>query len=79
MNAFFFGVVAIETVILTKSIIPAMFFHFAYNLGNYLTVASGTLQIVCIIIQVTITLFTAFVYGCKIKKDSIQFNVSEAE
>lgn len=69
INAFFFGIVAIETVMLTKSLYPAILLHFLYNFSNYVTTASGTTEIIYISIQVAITIIVAICYGITIKKD----------
>lgn len=62
INAFFFGVVAIEVVIITNSLYPTIILHFLYNFSNYITSASGTTEILCIAIRVAITICTSLIY-----------------
>ena len=67
INAYFFGIVATETLLLTKSIYPLMAFHFIYNTANYISTANGTTEIICIGVQVALTVITAVVFGINIK------------
>ncbi|MDE7330540.1 MAG: CPBP family intramembrane metalloprotease [Clostridia bacterium] len=69
INAFFFGVVAIETVMLVKSLYPLMAFHFIYNCANYISTATGTTEIISIAIQVILTIITTVLLGVSIKKN----------
>lgn len=69
INAFFFGVVAIETVMLIKSLYPLMAFHFVYNFANYISTATGTTEIISIAVQVTLTIITTVLLGVSIKKN----------
>lgn len=69
INAFFFGVVAIETVMLIKSLYPLMAFHFIYNFANYLSTARGTTEIICVAVQVILTIITTVLLGISIKKN----------
>ena len=67
INAYFFGIVSTETLLLTKSIYPLMAFHFIYNTANYISTANGTTEIICIGVQVALTVITAVIFGINIK------------
>lgn len=70
INAFFFGVVAVETLMIIKSIYPLMIFHFLYNFINHVSAAEGKTEVICIIVQVLITVITALVLFVIIRKDN---------
>ncbi len=67
INAFFFGIAATETVMLTESIYPLMAFHFIYNFANHISAATGITEIVCIAVQVILTVITAVLFGFGVK------------
>lgn len=57
-NAFIFGVVASEIVILTESLIPTIIWHALYNFINWITLVQGMQEVVLIIFEsVTIILY----------------------
>lgn len=67
INAFFFGIAATETVMLTESIYPLMAFHFIYNFANHISAATGITEIICIAVQVILTVITAVLFGFGVK------------
>lgn len=61
INAFIFGIVAAELVILTGSLILVVIWHALYNFINWLTLAQGTTEIILIALQ-SIVLITYGLY-----------------
>lgn len=51
INAFLFGIVASEIVMLTKSIFPVIIWHALYDFINWISLVSGTTEVFLIIIQ----------------------------
>ena len=56
INAFIFGVVAAELVVLTNSILPTFIWHTGYNFINWTSLVSGTNEVILIIIELLIML-----------------------
>ncbi len=50
-NAFIFGFVAAEIVILTESLIPAIIWHALYDFINWITLVQGTHKVILIIFE----------------------------
>lgn len=59
LNAFIFGVVAAEIIIITKSIIPVIIWHTLFDLINWISLVQGTTEIVLIVIQSVIMIACA--------------------
>lgn len=71
LNAIVFGIVASEIVIITKSVIPTIIWHTIFNFVNYITLATGTNEMIVIGIQVIIMVIYAYVLWKKNIFDSI--------
>lgn len=80
INAFLFGAVATETIFIIKSLYPVMIFHFIYNFSNYISVATGTTEIICICVQVVITIITAIILGLNVNRvNKTKYKTSDTE
>jgi membrane protease YdiL (CAAX protease family) len=59
INAIVFGILAAEIVILTKSLFPAIIWHFLFNFVNYISIANSTSEYIAIGLQETIMIIYA--------------------
>jgi membrane protease YdiL (CAAX protease family) len=78
MNAVVFGILAAETVYITKSLIPSIIWHFAFNFVNRVTLAAGTDAMLAAGLQVIVMIIYAYVLwgklsfnGSAVKKDRL--------
>jgi membrane protease YdiL (CAAX protease family) len=63
INAFIFGIVASEIVMLTKSIIPVIIWHTLYDFINWISLVSGTTELILIIIQsIIMVIYASFLW-----------------
>ena len=69
INAFIFGIVASEIVMLTKSIIPVIIWHTLYDFINWISLVSGTTELILIIIQSMIMVIYASYLWTKLPCD----------
>jgi membrane protease YdiL (CAAX protease family) len=69
INAFIFGIVASEIVMLTKSIIPVIIWHTLYDFINWISLVSGTTELILIIIQSIIMVIYASYLWTKLPCD----------
>lgn len=77
INAFVFGIITAEIVIITKSIIPTIIWHFVFNFVNYITLANGINEIIVTGIQVIIMIIYAYNLWSKISlKNKVIENAS---
>lgn len=51
VNAFIFGIVAAEIVILTGSLVPAIIWHALYDFINWVTSVQGAIEIILVVVQ----------------------------
>lgn len=66
LNALVFGIIAAEIVIITKSLIPIIIWHVAFNFVNYITLATGVNEIFVIVFQEIIMIIYAYNLWSKI-------------
>lgn len=66
INSIVFGILAAEIVIITKSLIPTIIWHFAFNFINHITLATGTTEIIVVGIQEVIMIIYAWYLWRKI-------------
>ena len=66
INAFIFGIVASEIVMLTKSIFSVMVWHTLYDFINWISLVSGTIEVILIIIQSIILVTYAYYLWTKL-------------
>ena len=66
INAFIFGIVASEIVMLTKSIYSVIIWHTLYDFINWISLASGTIEVILIIIQSIIMVTYAYYLWTKL-------------
>lgn len=59
LNAFIFGIVAAEIVIITDSLIPVIIWHAFYDFINWTTLVAGVAEVVLIIIESAIMILYA--------------------
>ena len=72
INAIVFGILTAEIVIITKSLVPTIIWHFAFNFINRITLVTGANKILVVGIQVIVMIVYACVLWDKIslkKKD----------
>lgn len=66
INAFIFGIIASEIVILTKSIITVIIWHTLYDFINWVSLVKGTTEVTLIIIQSVIMMVYAIYLWTKL-------------
>jgi uncharacterized protein len=71
INAIVFGILAAEIVIITKSLIPTIIWHFVFNFVNYITLANGINEIFVIGLQEIIMVIYAYILWSKISSKDI--------
>lgn len=70
INAFIFGIVASEIVMLTKSIFSVMVWHTLYDFINWISLVSGTIEVILIIIQSIILVTYAYYLWTKLSLET---------
>lgn len=68
-NAFIFGVVASEIVILTESLVLTIIWHALYNFINWITLVQGTQEVILIILESVIVIFYGIYLWTKLPKN----------
>jgi uncharacterized protein len=72
LNALVFGLIAAEVVIITKSLIPIIIWHAAFDFVNHITLAKGINEIIVIGFQEIIMITYAYYLWSKISlKDAV--------
>lgn len=66
INAIVFGIIAAEIVIITKSLIPVIIWHFVFDFVNYITLTTGITGIFVIGLQEIIMIIYAYYLWKKI-------------
>lgn len=70
INAIVFGMLATEIVVITKSIIPVIVWHFAFDFINHITLATGITEILVIGLQEIIMIIYAYYLYSKISLEN---------
>lgn len=78
INAFIFGIIASEIVMLTKSIFPVIVWHTLYDFINWISLVSGTVEVILIIIQSIIMVTYAYYLWTKLPCDG-KYTLSKTE
>ncbi len=71
INAFIFGIVASEIVLITKSILPVIVWHALFDFINWISLVNGTPEITLIIIQSIITVLYAYYLWSKLPDEQV--------
>ena len=66
LNAFIFGIIVAEIVTITKSIIPTITWHVAFDFINYVTLSTGINELFMTGFQVIIMIIYAYILWNKI-------------
>lgn len=70
INAIVFGILATEIVVITKSLIPIIIWHFAFDFINYIALATGKTEIFVIGLQEIIMIIYAYYLYSKISSEN---------
>lgn len=70
INAIVFGMLATEIVVITKSLIPVIIWHFAFDFINHITLAAGMTEILVIGLQEIIMIIYAYYLYNKISLEN---------
>lgn len=68
-NAFVFGIVASEIVILTESLILTIIWHTLYNFINWMTLIQGIQEVILIILESVIMILYGIYLWTKLPKN----------
>jgi membrane protease YdiL (CAAX protease family) len=77
INAFLFGILTAEIVNITKSLIPTIIWHFAFNFVNRITLTAGVNGILAVGLQVIVMVIYAYILWDKISsknKDIVELS-----